>query len=963
MKKLFTFVLAGAMALSASARITYEIVTSPSELTSSPMSKFIVVAMAKDLNGGNFWTANKVLTHNGTTAQWVNFTTDVPAIADNILWTPVAHDAGCAETTPAHTNGVSFVLKTADNKYFKGATGGTSSTLETSADADGTALTFVPNTNLPATYSVPQRGSLHFRLSNSNRILGIKDNNTYGMFSHGNNPTCSSLLSRGFYAPDNSNHWGITFVFYKVTNLPDDQTMTLTVADGSFNATGNFVHTWTKAATETTPQVVLSAKQNGNVQSNIARQNCTDNTFQIFAGQNRPSEVVLSLGGNYYITGYSFKAVGASTNNVDILPQGANSTRINDTSTEHTVTVRNLLPGDKAFIQMTTANYGVNFTDITITYASYDMTQYNFLTGNAMPQWNALCALTVPEVAMSRYFTAINDAKVYVSNDRGGNLITSGGTKIHTATANINDPAQVWVIKSNAVDQTVKLYNPATKLWAKNAAANSVTADETQATSYKVAPSTYNANHLSLQNLSQTGNNYLNKQNSYVGYWSVDEGSTWSFTLIDPAKETAWRNEFKFYEYGTEPGKYYKPTATEEEYNAYQEAAQRQQASSTFIYDTYATIKAFENSWALYDLNTLAYPAMINLEYAFNQNLCSSHKKIGEANSDKLINNVNYRMIVQATTAANYILQNGKFYSYNTGRAIINNPANNGVMIHEDDNLSTNEGTQYTFGNVTVDNSKPNSAYWYSIKETGTSLTWGWSGSNLQFGTVAATPGSNYGYHIYYVNQISVEVDGQKFFRLPVAATFAPNDNITPYVISATASDNDDDLISTVQADENTVYAAGTGFILSGTGSITFNLRNNQAGDATYAAAIQGGHALKPYAATEGKIGLVVGVAEQPAQNQVRRRSTEVPSVEMTYIESHSALPAHAAVLEVTKTDNTVAGESLSVPLGDQITTGVKEIKTLGETSAQTVYDLQGRRLAAPVKGLNIINGQKVIVK
>lgn len=41
---------------------------------------------------------------------------------------------------------------------------------------------------------------------------------------------------------------------------------------------------------------------------------------------------------------------------------------------------------------------------------------------------------------------------------------------------------------------------------------------------------------------------------------------------------------------------------------------------------------------------------------------------------------------------------------------------------------------------------------------------------------------------------------------------------------------------------------------------------------------------------------------------------------------------------------------------------GISEI-TAGAKAATAVYDLQGRRLAAPVKGINIINGKKVLVK
>ena len=46
---------------------------------------------------------------------------------------------------------------------------------------------------------------------------------------------------------------------------------------------------------------------------------------------------------------------------------------------------------------------------------------------------------------------------------------------------------------------------------------------------------------------------------------------------------------------------------------------------------------------------------------------------------------------------------------------------------------------------------------------------------------------------------------------------------------------------------------------------------------------------------------------------------------------------------------------------------GIKEIKNEGRRvlfgNEKNIYDLQGRRLARPAKGINIVDGQKLIVK
>ncbi len=53
---------------------------------------------------------------------------------------------------------------------------------------------------------------------------------------------------------------------------------------------------------------------------------------------------------------------------------------------------------------------------------------------------------------------------------------------------------------------------------------------------------------------------------------------------------------------------------------------------------------------------------------------------------------------------------------------------------------------------------------------------------------------------------------------------------------------------------------------------------------------------------------------------------------------------------------------SMGEDAGHKSTTAITEI-TAADDAVKVVYDLQGRRLATPVKGINIINGKKVVVK
>ncbi len=49
--------------------------------------------------------------------------------------------------------------------------------------------------------------------------------------------------------------------------------------------------------------------------------------------------------------------------------------------------------------------------------------------------------------------------------------------------------------------------------------------------------------------------------------------------------------------------------------------------------------------------------------------------------------------------------------------------------------------------------------------------------------------------------------------------------------------------------------------------------------------------------------------------------------------------------------------------LQDLSATGIKDVETDGVTGDNRCYDLRGNRLGAPKRGVNIINGKKVVVR
>ena len=70
-------------------------------------------------------------------------------------------------------------------------------------------------------------------------------------------------------------------------------------------------------------------------------------------------------------------------------------------------------------------------------------------------------------------------------------------------------------------------------------------------------------------------------------------------------------------------------------------------------------------------------------------------------------------------------------------------------------------------------------------------------------------------------------------------------------------------------------------------------------------------------------------------------------------------VPAGKAYLEVTGGGS---GSRSFIGFGDD-TTGIDEVSSKTEEVRSDYYDLQGRRVAQPTKGLYIVNGKKVIIK
>ena len=70
-----------------------------------------------------------------------------------------------------------------------------------------------------------------------------------------------------------------------------------------------------------------------------------------------------------------------------------------------------------------------------------------------------------------------------------------------------------------------------------------------------------------------------------------------------------------------------------------------------------------------------------------------------------------------------------------------------------------------------------------------------------------------------------------------------------------------------------------------------------------------------------------------------------------------SILPFRAYLLE-----NRKAG-ARSIGMTLEGTTGIEQLRTIDSDGTERVYDLNGRQLSAPTKGINVMNGKKIIKK
>ena len=230
--------------------------------------------------------------------------------------------------------------------------------------------------------------------------------------------------------------------------------------------------------------------------------------------------------------------------------------------------------------------------------------------------------------------------------------------------------------------------------------------------------------------------------------------------------------------------------------------------------------------------------------------------------------------------------------------------------------------SNYSGSTTTVDNDK----VWYVASENNESKI-----------TFSYTPSTN-----------SFSITCKKSASINATARYATYSNSEPYIVSGaevfvvTAKGNSS--VHLDKLEEGTVLAANAGVILKGSGSV--DILSANANPTTYSGTnylVGSGNSSLNVTAGEG-----IYVFSWDGDN--------ASSVGFYLASENGTLGAHKAYLDI----STTSAPYLSFDFGDD-TTSINEIGTMKNDGV--IYSLSGVRLNKLQKGVNIVNGKKVVVK
>ena len=175
-------------------------------------------------------------------------------------------------------------------------------------------------------------------------------------------------------------------------------------------------------------------------------------------------------------------------------------------------------------------------------------------------------------------------------------------------------------------------------------------------------------------------------------------------------------------------------------------------------------------------------------------------------------------------------------------------------------------------------------------------------------------------------------------YALDLSSMTASEGVVTAYYASSVGGS------SVVMTSTDATVEAGTGLLLKGTAGATITIPVAATGSELSGNLLKGCTAETVVEIDANKYVLVNNGVTAEFQNLSEQGAT---------------IPAGKAYLDA----NGITARSLTISFDDEDVTGISAIEKMRNEGNETFFDLQGRKVAQPAKGLYIVNGRKVVVK
>jgi len=317
------------------------------------------------------------------------------------------------------------------------------------------------------------------------------------------------------------------------------------------------------------------------------------------------------------------------------------------------------------------------------------------------------------------------------------------------------------------------------------------------------------------------------------------------------------------------------------------------------------------------------------------------------------VDGVDFKNIISYGTSATEVSLNTNVgLNTNSGVILRTNGANSGILVNNstDAKIGIQNLKVGDYVVLSVMNVVPTASYGVTLQE-GMSLTSEYYFLATETSASINIPKGTYNY-VYSVKVLSAPVpvtlgsNGYATFASPYALDLTTANlpsGVTAYKASVSGT-------TVTFTPLNQTVPANTGVLLKGTGTVNIPV-------AATGTAVEGNEFL----VNEGG---ATFTGDDSYYYFGLLKNTD-PLTFRKFVPSTTAIPADKAYLKVSKSSVDATARGLEFVFDDEVTSIGEELRVKSEEFAPAAefYDLQGRKVAQPQKGLYIVNGKKVVLK